>query len=121
MTARGRSAHFIQHIHDSPHTVTGQEPLINQFDYLSFFRVDFWFAIFTTAIPKEVFVMERHLALFSALIFAPYDVGADVLRFALSDAAVNGDIKLSPRLGAVDVLFLEEDIHVNLLEHSHIF
>ena len=59
--------------------------------------------------------MEGNLALFRTLIFAPDDVGADILRFALGDAAVNRDIELSSRLGAVNVLFLEENVHPDFL------
>ena len=121
LPARGGNVHIIQHFHDSSHAVPGQEPLINQLDGLSFFGVDFRLAIFTPAVAEEVLVVEGNLALFRTLILAPYDVGADILRFALSDGTVNRDIKLCPRLCAVDVLLLEEDVHTNLLQHSHIF
>lgn len=65
--------------------------------------------------------MEGHLAVFSTLSLAPFDIGTDVFGFALCDAAVYRDIKLGAGIGAVDALFLEVYIHADVFEYSDIF
>ena len=65
--------------------------------------------------------MEYNLTFLGTLSLAPFDIGTDVFRFALGNAAVDGDVKLGAGLIAVDSLFLEVDIHTKVVEQPDIF
>ena len=64
-------------------------------------------SVLALAIAEEVLVSEYYLAFTGGLCLAPFNVGADIFRFALGDAAVDGNVKLGTGLIAVDALFLE--------------
>ena len=68
-------------------------------------------SVLALAIAEEVLVSEYYLAFTGSLCLAPFNVGADIFRFALCDTAVDGDIKLCTGIGTVDALFLEKYIY----------
>ena len=70
-------------------------------------------SVLALAIAEEVLVSEYYLAFTGGLCLAPFNVGADIFRFALRNAAVNGDVKLGTGLIAVDALFLEVALSIS--------
>ena len=74
----------------------------------------------SSVIAEEVLVSEYHLAFTGGLRLAPFNVGADIFRFALGDAAVDGDVKLGTGLIAVDALLLEVHIDTEVIEQADI-
>ncbi len=77
-------------------------------------------SVLALAIAEEVLVSEYYLAFTGGLCLAPFNVGADIFRFALGDAAVDGDVKLGTGLIAVDALLLKVYIHAQLIEQAGI-
>ena len=77
-------------------------------------------SVLALAIAEEVLVSEYYLAFTGGLCLAPFNVGADVFRFALRNAAVDGNVKLGTGLIAVDALFLEVHIDTEVIEQSDI-
>lgn len=77
-------------------------------------------SVLALAIAEEVLVSEYYLAFTGGLCLAPFNVGTDIFRFALGDAAVDGDVKLGTGLIAVDALFLEVHIDTEVIEQSDI-
>ena len=53
-------------------------------------------SVLALAVAEEVLVSEYYLAFTGGLCLAPFNVGADIFRFALGDAAVDGDVKSAP-------------------------
>lgn len=62
-------------------------------NYVSFFGNDFRFAVFALFVTDHVFVLKCYFALSCALFFSPFDVGAYVFRFALSNRSVDRNIE----------------------------
>ena len=77
-------------------------------------------SVLALAIAEEVLVSEYYLAFTGSLCLAPFNVGADIFRFALRNAAVDGNVKLGTGLIAVDALFLEVHIDTEVIEQSDI-
>ena len=79
----------IQLISDGRKAVTGKEPFINPFYGDRLIGIDLRLAVRTFAVAQEVFVVEGYISFLCALRLAPPHIGADVLRFALSDGPVD--------------------------------
>ena len=62
-------------------------------DRFSFFGDDFGLSVLALAVAEEVLILEYNLTFLGTLSLAPFDIGTDVFRFALGDAAVDGDVK----------------------------
>ena len=77
-------------------------------------------SVLALAIAEEVLVSEYYFAFTGGLRLAPFNVGADIFRFALRNAAVDGNVKLGTGLIAVDALFLEVHIDTEVIEQSDI-
>lgn len=100
--------------------VACKKSIVDPFDHDCLFGIDLRLSVRASAIPKESLVLEGYISFFCALRFAPADVGADVLGFALSDGAVNRDVEFRSRLDAVNPLFLEVHIHVVFFQHPSV-
>ena len=75
-------------------------------------------SVLALAVAEEVLVSEYYLAFTGGLCLAPFNVGADVFRFALGDAAVDGDVKFRTGLIAVDTLFFEVHVDAEVIEQA---
>ena len=102
----------------SVQALTGEIACIYFFDNLGFLGNDFNLTVCAFRVAEEVLALERHDTLLGTLCFAPFDIGADIFGFALGYRAVDGDVKFRGRINAVDALFLEEHIYIDISELS---
>ena len=73
--------------------VACEKSVIYESHDLCFIRINFGFTVGSLSISEEVLVVERNIAFLGTLCLAPADIGADVLRFALCDTPVDGDVE----------------------------
>ena len=77
-------------------------------------------SVLALAVAEKILVSEYYLAFTGGLCLAPFNVGADIFRFALGDAAVDGDVKLGTGLIAVDIAFHYGVAYIRLLCYKNI-